>query len=281
MEKTTSSQSGNLLRGIVLGVGAILFVLLFLADKTNLTNKKKTGLEVANATASQAEGIVLPPLQEPGLQNLLSEANQAEGQAKVQSLQTLVDSLRSNNRLAHAAKYAQSLAALESSLQNQLNAGTLSYKATKSTLVQADSVLFRKFSDQAMTNLEEVVEKEPENEEALLYLGLSYVESRLPQNAMRGIMTIRKVLDINPDNVEASMQLGDFSMQTGQWEKAASRFLKVLELEPANHEARFRLAVSYAQLDRTTEAVQELDRVLKESTNDELKAAAQQVRSRF
>lgn len=281
MEKATSSQSGNLLRGIVLGVGAILFVLLFLADKTNLTNKKKTGIEVNATSVTQSNGIILPALQDPGLQSLAIEAEKAEGEAQIEALTALVDTLEASRNMAHAAKYAQSLAVLESSLQNQLKAGTLAYKATQSTLVQADSNLFRTFSDQAMNSLEGVIEEDAENEEALLYLGLSYVESRLPQNAMRGIMTIRKVLDINPENVGASMQLGDFSMQTGQWEKAASRFLKVLELDPSNDEARFKLAVSYAQLEKTTEAIRELDRVINESTNDELKAAAQQVRSRF
>ncbi|MCI4669104.1 MAG: tetratricopeptide repeat protein [Bacteroidia bacterium] len=282
MEKTESSRSGVVLRAIVLGVGAILFILLFLADKTNLTNKKKTGLEVADISGpGQNEGINLPKLEDPKFLSLINEVEKAEASTKAGILRTLVDSLDRNFQWAYAAKYADVLLAAESSLQNQQKAGVLAYKATQTTMVQADSVLFRKFSDKAMTYLEEVVQKEEQNEEALLYLGLSYVKSGLQQNAMRGIMTIRSVLDINPDNVEASMQLGDFSMQTGQWEKASSRFLKVLKLNPNNDEARFKLAMTYAQLEKTTEAIQELDRVIKESTNDELKAAAKQVRSRF
>ncbi len=282
MEKTKNSPSGMLLRGVVLGVGVILFVLLLLADKTNLTNREKTGLKVAEATQGAVEQRVeLPEWEDQTYQDLLRKLEAAEGQQRIPVLDSMVSLATKNGRLAHAANYAGERAALDSSLNSQLQAGILAYQATKTPLVMGDSVRFRKFSDRAMSYLEEVVAAQPQNEDALLYLGLSYTESRLQQNAMRGIMTIRKVLDINPDNADASFQLGVFSMRTGQYEKATSRFLKVLELNPQDDEVRFQLALSFAQQGKTTEAISQLDRVIAESTNDELVAAAQEVKSRI
>ena len=67
---------------------------------------------------------------------------------------------------------------------------------------------------------------------------------------MKGIMMLREVLQEDPDNVQAHLQLGLFSVQSGQYDKAVERFRKVLELDPANNaEAWFFLGRTYATMD--------------------------------
>lgn len=67
---------------------------------------------------------------------------------------------------------------------------------------------------------------------------------------MKGIMMLRDVLQEDPDNVEAHWQLGQFSVQSGQFDKAIERFKKVYELDPFGHpEALFLLGRTYATLD--------------------------------
>ena len=70
------------------------------------------------------------------------------------------------------------------------------------------------------------------------------------EDPMKGIMMLREVLKEDPDNVQAHLQLGLFSVQSGQYDKAVERFRKVLELDPANNaEAWFFLGRTYATMD--------------------------------
>ncbi|HRW90872.1 MAG TPA: tetratricopeptide repeat protein [Flavobacteriales bacterium] len=73
---------------------------------------------------------------------------------------------------------------------------------------------------------------------------------------MQGIMMLREILQEDPDNVEAHWNLGLFSVQSGQYDKAVERFQKVLELDPEGHsEAWFYLGRTYATMDSTDLAI--------------------------
>lgn len=79
------------------------------------------------------------------------------------------------------------------------------------------------------------------------------------QDPMRGIMMLREILQEDPDNVEAHWHLGQFSIQSGQYDKALVRFKKVLELDPDNHpEAWLYLGRTYATLDSNAQAIASL-----------------------
>lgn len=51
---------------------------------------------------------------------------------------------------------------------------------------------------------------------------------------MEGILALRAISDEHPENVDAQIWLGVFSMQSGQMDKAKERFSKVLTLEENN-----------------------------------------------
>ena len=190
-------------------------------------------------------------------------------------LDSIVINLQSRRRFAYASDYATQFATLDSSLQSLKRAGILSQQASRLSYIQADSVSFRTYSNRSLSYLRRVVAQSPKDEESLLYLGLALVESGIPANSMQGILTIRSVLEINPDNVDASYQLGLFSVQTGQLEKALQRFKKVLELQPDHAEAMLQLANVYIQTDNAAEARPLLEAVLKSKTADsELKRNA-------
>lgn len=72
---------------------------------------------------------------------------------------------------------------------------------------------------------------------------------------MKGIMMLREILLEDSNNLEAHFILGEFSMQSGQWEKAKQRFQKVLELDSNYHDAYFNLASTEVRLGDTTRAV--------------------------
>ncbi|RMG56360.1 MAG: hypothetical protein D6722_26620 [Bacteroidetes bacterium] len=271
---TSSRTSGFLLRLIVGIAGLAVFFLLFFADKTNLTNQDGTGI-AAEPPAGRAPSEGLPPLgPDPDFDRQKAALATATPEVRMLLLDSMVSNLEARQRFAYAADYAGMLTELDSSLNARLRAGRLSQMATQSFVVQQDSNLFRRYSDQAIAQLRKVVEVDPENETGLLYLGLALTQSGQPQNSMQGILTIRKVLEINPDNVEAGYQLGLFSIQTGQYEKAEGRFSQVLEADPTFQPARLQLAFTLIQLGRTDEARPLLSEVLQQAEDPELKRQA-------
>jgi tetratricopeptide (TPR) repeat protein len=278
-ENQTSPKplSGKLLRLIVIGVGAILLVLLMLADKTNLNSQEGRTLEATARPAGASalpEGKLPPLAPDEELDAWIAELDELQGEAKKQRLDQIVERLNERKRYAYAAQYAEQAVALSPDLQAKLNTGRLYQQASRLEYIASDSVLFQQYANKAIQYLEEVTEIEPENEEGLYYLGLAYVESRNPQNSMKGILTIRKILEINPDNAEASYSLGMFSVQTGQFGKAEERFEKVLNLQPNNQTARYYLAYARVQQNKSEGVKALLEEVLAKASDPDLKQQA-------
>ncbi|MEM6345906.1 MAG: tetratricopeptide repeat protein [Bacteroidota bacterium] len=277
-DNTKASTSSLIWRWGLIGLGLIVFLLLFFADKTNLTNENPSTVAGAAATttnggASAVPAASLPPLApDPDLDRQIATLESVSEEEKLRLLDTIIVSLQARNRLAYAADYAMQLADLESSLNNQLRAGVLSQKASELSYVARDSSLMLKYSDQAVALLKQVNEQAPENEEALLHLGLALTKARAP---MQGILTLRKLTELNPRNWEAQYRLGLFSLQTGQFEKALDRFSNVLKERPEMNEAKFQLAIAKARTGNENEAKELLNEVLQDkNASAELKQEA-------
>lgn len=58
---------------------------------------------------------------------------------------------------------------------------------------------------------------------------------------MKGILMLREVLEKDPQNVQAIQALGHFSLVSGQASKAETRFRDLLRLQPDNPEGWFNL----------------------------------------
>lgn len=88
-------------------------------------------------------------------------------------------------------------------------------------------------------------------------------------NPMEGIGLLKEVLEEDPGNVDALMYLGVFSMQSGQFDKAEGRFTTIINNGgdfPA--EAFYYLGVSQANLGKNEKAIENLTR-FKELVDDE------------
>lgn len=274
----SSRRSNRISQLIIVSVGVLVFLLLFFADKSNLDNPSLADVsqDALPGAAREAMGKGLPPLAPDDTFNAwvgaLKDANQEE---KIALLDSIVVSLQERSRFAFASDYATQLIALDSTQQTLERAAMLSRQAMQLDFVQADSSLFRRYADRSIRQLEQALAFDEENEDLLIQLGLAYVTSRQAQNSMKGIMTLRKVLEINPDNAEASYHLGLFSMQTSQFDKARSRFEDVLRLDPNNRLAQFQLAASLIQLGETDQARSLLEEVIRQAKDPALKQQAQ------
>ena len=67
----------------------------------------------------------------------------------------------------------------------------------------------------------------------------------ISDNPMQGILAIKEIADKDPDNMYAQMMLGLGGIQSGQYDKAAERFLTVVKKQPDNIEAILNLAGVY------------------------------------
>ena len=94
-----------------------------------------------------------------------------------------------------------------------------------------------------------------------------------PEDQMKGVLKMRALAESNPENADLQAQMGLFSMQTGQYEKAVARFEKVISLDDKRVNAYMQLAVSYSALQDTSNAKNVL-RTLIEKSEGELQNSA-------
>ena len=89
-----------------------------------------------------------------------------------------------------------------------------------------------------------------------------------PEDQMKGILKMRALAEGNPKNADLQLNMGLFSMQTGQYEKAVARFEKVISLDDSRLEAYMQLAISYSALQDTSEAKNVLSILIEKSEGD-------------
>jgi tetratricopeptide (TPR) repeat protein len=109
----------------------------------------------------------------------------------------------------------------------------------------------------------------PNNDSTIIGLGSTYFFG-VPGAPMEGILKIRAIADKDPNNVFAQFMLGYGGMVSGQTDKAAERFKKVLELDPSNTESIFLLAELYEKAGNNNEAKVWYEKGLKAVKNPEL-----------
>ena len=73
---------------------------------------------------------------------------------------------------------------------------------------------------------------------------------------MQAIGMLLEVLKENPDHEKALMWLGNFSMMSGQWDKAVDRFHQLSQLHPENEMYTLNKAQALLQTGDTTKALE-------------------------
>lgn len=107
-----------------------------------------------------------------------------------------------------------------------------------------DSNLTPLLVEKAKYSFTKALEIAPENLDAKTGMATCYVEAS--ENPMQGIQLLREVVQVDPENVNANLNLGLFSMKSGQYDKAVSRFETVVKKSPSAENYAM-LAESYEQ----------------------------------
>ncbi len=258
---------------ILIGAGVVVIALLSLLPKTVVKNLDKEVAETPTASAVPPQDSVQSNVEElhkatlsPEQQATLQQLNELFVKAKDEKektrwLDSIVFVLQSANKYDTAASIVGNFATQYASAEVQMRAGD-AYMGAFQFSMQPQKA--QELGSKARGFYEKVLAQQPNNSEAKVKVGLTYVSS---PNPMQGILLIREVLAQEPDNQFAIMSLGKLSMQSGQYDKAIERFRMLLELDAENIEAKFLLAVSLLESGKKDEATQLL-KELQATTQD-------------
>ena len=88
------------------------------------------------------------------------------------------------------------------------------------------------------------------------------------ESQMKGILQMRSLSEKYPENADLQWNMGLFSIQSGQYEKAISRFEKVINIDAQRLDAYMQLAISYLALQDTSSATGVLISLIDKSEGD-------------
>ena len=89
-----------------------------------------------------------------------------------------------------------------------------------------------------------------------------------PQSQMKGILQLRSLSEKYPENGDLHWNMGLFSIQSGQYEKAVARFEKVINIDAKRLDAYMQLATSYLAIQDTSAAKDVLISLINKSEGD-------------
>ncbi len=204
---------------------------------------------VTLATVSSAAKAAIGGGLSATINELETQLGRATGGSKLTLQKQLAAAWDDVNQPAPAAFYYQAAARNENKLEDWLNAGNRfndAYKLTQDTSAQPV------FTLNAVEAFQNALKLKPASLEAKTGLGTAYVNGGA--TPMQGIALLLEVVKQDPNNRSANLNLGMFSMKSGQYEKAVERFKTVINQKP-DFEPYFYLAESYKQLGHKSEAI--------------------------
>jgi predicted Zn-dependent protease len=266
---------------ILLIIGLGLIALLFQLPKGNVSNKQNTVAGGANRDANGATDKVenaptvekhsapLTEKQQKEISNWKMKWNVATTeQSQVKALDQLIKTFVEASHIDSAAFYAEQFSSKYGTLSNVLKTAQLYFEAQTYAI---DSQKGARLGEKARVNFEKALSLDPNNLLVKTNMAMTYVDTPTP---MKGITLLREVIEQEPTFVPALFNLGLLSIKSNQFGKGQERFTQILKLEPNNYKASLNLGFCLAQLDKKVEAEKILNRVVKDSKNqEELKAA--------
>ncbi|MGD0885783.1 MAG: tetratricopeptide repeat protein [Thermodesulfovibrionales bacterium] len=132
-----------------------------------------------------------------------------------------------------------------------------------------------------VSNLQEVVKKDPKNVGAWIELGNIFMDS---QRFSEAVDAYQKALVLDPKNVDVRVDMGTCYRKIGKPDKAVEEYKEALKINPNHLNAHKNLGIVLAfDLKERAEAIKELEKYLELAPNapdaDKAKQLIQQIRS--
>lgn len=110
----------------------------------------------------------------------------------------------------------------------------------------------------AINGFEKALGFNPDNLSAKINLGTSIVKSSalLGNQPMKGITLLREVIQKDSNNIEANLQLGLFSVSSQQFDKAIERFQRILRIDSTHIDMYVYLGDTYLTMGEKQKAIE-------------------------
>lgn len=247
---------------IVIGVIAVIIAFLFTRDVKGLVKEEtEQTTEAAVNTMPETTGLTLEE-ESRIARNLVgsqftkeiialeAKFQSAKDEERIKLAQELASKWQDVEQSTASALYLEIIALEKRGLNDWINAGDRFITAYES---QADSLKKPSILMKANVAYNNALAIDSSNLSAKTGAGITIVNGM--GAPMEGISMLLDVVNQDPKNLKALMQLGLFSVRSGQFDKAIERFKSVLEIKKS-FEAYFFLATAYENLDRNEEAIE-------------------------
>lgn len=261
-------RSFSITHYILIGCVLLLSIGLFSLPKKILTNPAKEQSKPApNAENEEVKSIEeilqqsITPLTETEqatilrLQKDLSSKNLSYNDKQRIHKALIKEYLLYSNSLG-AAYHTYQLFLLTKNNEDLANAAKLYYQAYQNSVVPQNKSVIAQSAAQV---IDEYIKTNPGDDvlqTSKVHLAECYVEGM--GAAMQGVPLLREVLAVDSNNVEALFLLGKMSIQSGQLDKAVSRFSRLIELRPDTLEYYLYLAQVFSMQGSPEKAAQTL-----------------------
>lgn len=256
-------------RIILVVVSVAVVAILFSLPKSVVKSKEesKSGQTDVDTLHSETEGMhaeEFPAGIKDKLSHYRSKYQDAEKKDKAIWLDSLIVSYQKATMPDSAAFYAEQFSEQYPDVASWQKAGEMYYDAFTFAIDEGKQA---RMSEKARFYFQKVLEQQPNNLKVKNKLAMTYVSSPTP---MTGILMLREVLDKDPENEDALFNLGVLSMQTRQFNKAAERFEKLVAINSDNMQARFYLGVCYTEMKEKKKAREQFEWVKKITSDPEV-----------
>lgn len=254
----------------LVGFGLLLLVLLLLADQT-------APLDTRSAPAPQQPAPPETPLEQAAAQGPLPRmplpdneaaefrqweerlAKASNAQDSMPLLENLVRVGRALDRNDHAAHYAALALGLAPDDTARLAQAARLHRAAYNQIEDGQSAGAKAYRARALELFDRLLEKRPQDLDAKIDRALLRVASDQP---MAGIQELVKIAEEHPKYYRPHLELGIFSIQTRQFDKARERLEKARQARPSAWEPHFYLALLDEEQGRKTEAAENYRKAL-------------------
>ena len=261
---------------IIVGiVGFALASLLFFLPRSVVKDKDTGENSQEVAVAEEDSHIGEIQLSDETIGEIKSKKDSlANGLGERESLLLGISSVFEKQSLFDSAGFYANLAGEELNSLDLINrSGDLYFQAYSLSL---DPMKREKLAEKTREQYDKVLKSRPRDLHARTNKAMTFVSSDAP---MQAIMLLRQVLDDEPRYIPALMSLGALSMQSGQFDKAVSRFEDVLKIDPENIRGKLGLAYSLLETEGKSKGIdllknllsQEIDPVLRNEIENTLK----------
>ena len=207
---------------------------------------------ISNGKASLSDG---QRLSIANLENGISNATTSL--QKVTGLRTLADYWKDSTRQPLLyAHYTSEAAKLDNSEKSLTFAAQLMLAVVN---MERDTHVKAWATREAIVLFEKAIQINPNNDDLRVGLGSCYIlgadGSGDPQQTMKGIQELLTVVRKDSNNMDAQFMLGVGGIVSGQYDKAIFRLRKVVDQDPKNIQASLRLADAYSGLGKKDSAL--------------------------